>query len=311
MLSSPPPVSVMTRHQAHDETAWSIVPGNCLPEPGGSNPHFVSYETTGAPCQGLFVLTDDGCRWFCRRIAERGPYDALNPALEALRRDHPQLKVPGPTSVTFQVWNVVIAHPCIVFDRAVITDVLNALGLESVDPIQLINKIEQYGLASAKLAKGHYSVEWPLRFTDEKLVLRMTGEKPTEERAAKSAQYRARHRRLADTPEGQFQYGHRDPDNPDRGFVMQPSSVNQSYRDRFVMDEFGDPSYPRAAYLADNPEKFYPRENQRAALQRAFYESLSEEAKLEALYNDLCKLSASARHELACRLGEAELHASM
>lgn len=77
--------------------------------------------------------------------------------------------------------------------------------------------------------------------------------------------------------------GHRDPTQQDGPLVAQPTSYNRAYKDKYKFDEFGLPEALTVSHLSkgDALLKHYPSSEERVALAKICFESLSPEEAQE------------------------------
>lgn len=220
---------------------------------------------TTEPC--VVAITDEKLDSI---LSETSPYQNWHPEILQIAAEHPNFgyaKTPVTqkliNSSSFQLINFMANHPEYGFSRKHLKMIEEKLAKqESLDIIQLVNKTDQRGLERFFFSENgvvYYSLP-RLIFTDRHLQKRLLS---VEKNELDSNEKRNREyfRRLS---KDDYEVGHKDPRLPldAENTVMQPSEINRSYKDNYIFDDHGLPFVPTPEKLAENPDKFYSKEDQ-------------------------------------------------
>lgn len=241
-----------------------------VPKNGESNKWFGWASASGGPEEGAHVPTEVGCDLIASTLL---PFESVVPALGRFFDEHPDApKLGASKSNGFQAVNLLAAISPIGLTRASLNHIFSrrlperGVGFRpSKDPIQLVNKVSQRGIADLRrelIVPGEgksvvYQIPVPIGFTNHHLSVR-TGHRPDDPQRSVEAVKAWLQRTFIDVPASKWQVGHRNPDLPDdaRNAVMQPPGYNQSLRDRFIFDERGLICCPTAREYSERLREF-------------------------------------------------------
>lgn len=187
-------------------------------------------------------------------------YTQWNKEIKNLKKKHPDVRFPDnprTKSLGFQAVSFIL-DPLMkdyAFNREHLINIMEVLcpDKKSGDIIQLFNKIDQKGIK-----RYYFKYQGITYYTSPKIEYsgayhrnyNLKGEGVYGESGN-----RAWFKQLSSEP---FQKGHKDPDKPldDSNIVMQPASLNRSYKDKYIFDDRGLPFFPTEKELLSNTSKY-------------------------------------------------------
>lgn len=149
-------------------------------------------------------------------------------------------------------------------DRENLTKFFNNQNMKSSDPIQCINKTDQWGLVGKTEEKKYYTIPYPFQYTDLHIKKRkfnkISGDK--DEMIDNTKKYLMEN--YIDIANDKWQKGHKNPDiddNSEENLVYQPP-IQGKFRNRFKFDSIGLLKIPTSSELIENFDIYYTIEEQ-------------------------------------------------
>lgn len=145
--------------------------------------------------------------------------------------------------------------------KRMLQDYCARFGVPTTDPIQIINKTDQWGLRHMTLCKKYYTLPRPFEYIGIHVEKRKnftsnTSDEDKEKEVLRIKRYITEN--YIDVPTNLWQMGHRDPNgsNDAGNLIMQPP-LQGRYRDAFKFDDNGLRLCPTVAELKRNALKYY------------------------------------------------------
>lgn len=217
------------------------------------------YNIVTTPWGGMRILTDKGLEEFVNQL-NNYHYDKWNPEIVQLRTAHPDINFKdgmNSNSLSFQARAFITdrAWKDYGFNRAQLVAIMDKLcpDKKSGDVIQLFNKIDQHGINrfSHRLNRVTYYSCPVIEYSGKNHRARPSGEEGLYGEAGNREWWKA-------LSKEEFQSGHKDPSKPltTDNTVMQPATLNRTYRDTYVFDDRGLPVFPTIEEFLTNTSKY-------------------------------------------------------
>ena len=182
-----------------------------------------------------------------------------------------QLNPPRVNSASGQGLALLLHHPQGYATREVLTHFFRQIGIKTRDPIQAVNKTEQWGLKRGK-AKGIYFIPAPYQVGHKHKMrynFQFQGSAEEKENAINAIKEDIRCDYL-EVSNDKWQLGHRNPDKPDsssRNLVLQPP-IQAKYRDDYVfIDTLTKMPMPKKLMNNNYIDQIYTEEQQKQLLE--------------------------------------------
>lgn len=217
------------------------------------------YTIATVPWGEMRILTDEGLEKFVTQL-NNYHYDKWNQEIVQLRIKNPDINFKdgaNSNSLSFQARAFITdrAWKDYGFNRAQLVVIMDKLcpDKKSGDVIQLFNKIDQHGINrfSHRLNRVTYYACPTIEYSGKNHRARPSGEEGLYGEAGNREWWKA-------LSKEEFQSGHKDPSKPltTENTVMQPATLNRTYRDTYVFDDRGLPVFPTVGEFVTNTSKY-------------------------------------------------------
>lgn len=219
----------------------------------------IHYITNATPWGTMRTLTDEGLEQFITQLTPYH-YDKWNQDVVQLRNEHPDINFKdgrNTKTLSFQARAFITdrAWKDYGFNREQLFVIMGALvpDKKSGDVIQLFNKIDQHGIKRfvCKINRVTYYSCPTLEYSGKNHRARSSGEEGLYGEAGNREWWK-------ELSKEEFQSGHKDPSKPltPENTVMQPATLNRTYRDTYIFDDRGLPLFPTMTEFMNNTNKY-------------------------------------------------------
>ncbi len=253
-------------------------------------------ETTG---KSFWILSTAGRKVMADAIRSIGVYADNHPHLKKLNRAYPEMRLPkNPTSLEFQVVNLLVAHRHFGFTREDLEVFNKAMYFASKktvriskDVIQPARQVTQWGLDRISGVKVYdqtvYLLHDQLQFHER--YRRMEAANMDLSKSEQVELIKAYHQEIVDTPLAEWDMGHTRPGGD--VVTFQPQIENRPSRDTYYYDSLGMRLIPSPQHIGTKMRKHFS-EDEQAAVALNIVSSLVADENLDVDVSLLAKLHA-------------------
>ena len=247
----------------------------------------IHYTNANTPWGTMRVVTDEGLEKLVNQLTPYH-YDKWNQDIVQLRNKYPDINFKdGKNSKTlsFQASAFITDRKWkeYGFNREQLFVIMGTLcpDKKSGDVIQLFNKIDQHGIKrfSCKLNRVTYYSCPVIEYSGKNHRARPSGEEGLYGEAGNREW-------LRHLSKEEFQSGHKDPSKPltPENTVMQPATLNRTYRDKYIFDDRGMPFFPTMQEFIANTSKYVDSEIKLELMTMHLFGLLPESSKKRILH---------------------------